>query len=43
MTSALKIVSRLSEMRAGESGKALHRFSAPEPEESNLAPGEVTD
>ena len=30
-------------MRAGESGKALHRFSAPEPEESNLAPGEVTD
>ena len=30
-------------MQAGESGKALHRFSAPVSEESNLAPGEATD
>ena len=28
---------------AGESGEALRRFSAPASEESNLAPGEVTD
>jgi hypothetical protein len=36
-------MSRLSEMQAGESGKALHRFSASASEESNLAPGEVMD
>lgn len=28
---------RFSKMRAGESGEALHRFSAPASEESNLA------